>query len=382
MMQRRTLSRLAVACALMVLAPELQGQAPATLKTIWHVAAAGWGTPAVDGSWAYFLTQHHEVVALHATTGEVRWRQGTGEPGPWTYGLKPVLTERTLIVPDYNLVGFDRQTGSLRWRFDPREGYGPGIYMGPVLNGVVITGSPSGRIYAVEGDSGALRWIALVANETSTVFAPASSDGMLFATYSNQTAPPTGGVVALDAATGRERWRADFPRPEDPFLPSNSSGGLAVVDELVIAPSGDGKIHAFARASGAIRWSIPRLTGKTEGIIPPSDRDYRAVTAWAGTLVAGSTTGYVLAYDIATQKERWRHAGGRDGSTAFAFVNDGINAYVPYISGMLVTLDLATGAERWRVGDWRDGFSWPPTVVGDQVFVSGSHTGFFAFLAR
>ena len=47
----------------------------------WQLPLPGWGEPAADGSAAYVLTRAHEVVALDAATGSLRWRAPTGGPG-------------------------------------------------------------------------------------------------------------------------------------------------------------------------------------------------------------------------------------------------------------------------------------------------------------
>ena len=100
---------------------------------IWHVAGEGRGRPAADWSTAFFLSKRHEVVALHAQSGQVRWRASTGQPGESTNGSAVALAGDIVAAGDYNVVAFDRATGEFRWRFEPDDGYGPGIYLGDAI---------------------------------------------------------------------------------------------------------------------------------------------------------------------------------------------------------------------------------------------------------
>jgi outer membrane protein assembly factor BamB len=293
-----------------------------------------------------------------------------------------VIVGDLVVAGDYNLIAFDRGTGAMRWRFTPSDGYGPGISLGSGVNGRVFTGSPAGRVYAIDARSGTLGWSVVVANDDqTTVYQPASDGSIVVAGYTTFGSPSIGGVVAIDPDSGRERWRARFPRPEDPSLDTNSAGQLVLADDVVIAPSGDGVIYAFDRASGSIRWSIPRLTGSIEGIITATDREYRALTRSERTLVAGSLTGYVVAVDLDTRQERWRYAGGYNGSTAYRLSSDGRVVYVPYVSGFLVAIDLARGVEIWRTRDWQAGFLYPPAIAGDTLHLGGASAGFYALSA-
>jgi outer membrane protein assembly factor BamB len=285
-------------------------------STLWHVDGKGRGLPAADSSAVYFLSKYHEVVALDANSGSLLWKRGTGESGETTSGISVVLTGPVVVAGDYDVVAFERGSGAIRWRFAPTDGYGPGIYLGGANGGAVFTGSPAGRLYAIDRNTGSLRWSCVVANDANTtVFQPAVDDDLAVAGYTTFVAPSVGGVIAVDARTGRERWRVAFPRPADASLSTGSAGGPVLVDDLVVAASGDGTIYAFDRTTGSARWSIPRVGGLPVGAIVSTDRDFRALARTKETLVAGSLTGYVVAYDLRTRRERWRYGGMAHGST-------------------------------------------------------------------
>ena len=351
---------------------------PPAPPALWHIAGQARSGAAADQETAYFVSKQHEVTAVDAATGTVRWRRLTGEWGDLHWGETAVAAGSVVVVADYNLVAFDRKTGLQRWRFIPREGYGPGIYMGAATETHVLTGSPAGRVFSVELETGQLQWTAVVSSEgKTTVFSPVVRGPVVAAGFSEFTLPGVGGVTMLAADSGRLLWKRYFPPPDDPALSTHLGGGPVFDGAVVIAASGDGVIHAFDVGTGEIQWSIPRVKPAGPSLISP-DRDFRALTITNGTLVSGSATGIVIGYDLATRKEKWRFHDPSIWSTAFRTSSaDGV-AYIPYLSGMVVALDAGTGHELWRMGDWSQGFIWPPAFSGNRTVISGSGHGYVA----
>ena len=356
---------------------------PRVLTRAWTVPGAAVGSPAADDATAYFLSKYHELVAVDAASGQVRWRQPTNESGFGGTGGTVVVAGSVVVVGDDNVLGFNRLTGALRWRFQPSEGYGPGFYLGyqATADGVIYAGSPSGRLYAVDTLTGRPRWTTVVAGDgKTTVYPPRFSGAYVAAGYTEFVAPSLGGIVMLDAATGRIVWSRAFPTPRDRSLSVSWAGGPVFVDELVIVSAGDGIIHAYDVASGNERWSIPPVTVLPGNLIDPA-RDFRGLAVSGRTLISGSLTGEIAAYDLDSREERWRYSAGRLGSVIFRIEAIGDVVYIPFAGGTLVALQASDGAELWRVGDWTASILWPPVLWGDLVIVSGAVDGYSAFHA-
>jgi len=292
------------------------------------------------------------------------------------------------VVGDYNLIAFDRTTGAFRWRFVPLVGYGPGIYLGHATPSLVLAGSPAGRVYAISTAAGELVWSAVIANDgRTTVFQPVVDRGDVAVVFATFSAPPRGGAALLDLATGRERWRASFPAVADSLLGTGAAGGPVMTDDLVITASGDGTIHAFDRRNGMTRWTLPPVVTSIPGIPAPgpgprppplsSGADFRPLTVSGRTLIAGSLGSHVVAYDLASRRERWRHVDIASGSVSFAAASDERYAYLPYVSGRHIAIDAVTGVERWRTGT-HEGFRWPAAAANGRVYLAGSKGGFVA----
>lgn len=368
-----------------------RGQRPVPLPpsapvVAWRANGEGRGRPAIEGATVFFLSARHEVVAFDAATGDLRWRQPTGEPGESTAGSAVAVAGPVVVAGDYNLVAFDRIVGSMRWRFTPAVGYAPGLYLGGTTASMVTAGSPAGRLYAVSAETGGLLWTAGVeGSAAATVFSPATDGGVVVAGYTLFGSPATGGVLCVEAATGRERWRVAFPRSTDPLLGTGSAGGPILAGGLVIAASGDGRVYAFDRGTGAIAWTLPAIEGVQailRGPLPLPDTttspDYRPLSRSGPFLFVGSLKGPVVAYELATRRERWRYLDPSQGSVSFGLASDRRSVYVPFASGRQVALAISTGHERWRTADSADGLVWPSASSRTHVFMAGGKGGFVA----
>jgi outer membrane protein assembly factor BamB len=353
-----------------------------TMAPLWHTAARGRGMPAVRGNRAYALSTDHHVVALSLDDGTEQWRRSTGESGWITEGFRVVVAGDAVIAGDWDLYAYHAESGNRLWEFHPSTGYGPGGFLGQAWGDRVFTGSPSGSIYAVAATTGRELWRAPIeTNGQTSVFEPVTDGAVVVAGYTIFTAPNTGGVVAVDAATGKERWRFKYPAPADRSLSAYWAGGPVLTKDLAIASSGDGQVWALDLQNGVLRWTLPALTGPIDGIITTTNREVRSLAVEQGRLIVGSLTGYLVAYDIATQREVWRLENGRLGSIGFDDFTSGNGVvYVPYASGFLIAVEVERGAVLWQTRDYKQGLAWPPAVAGDRVVAAGA-AGFWAFPA-
>lgn len=354
-----------------------QPTAPAPTP-LWHIAGQARSGAAADESTAYFVSKQHEAIAVDVATGAIRWRQFTGEWGDLHGGETAVAAGSVVVVGDYNLIAFDRKTGARRWHFEPSDGFGPGLFLGAATETVVFTGSGAGRAYAVEAESGRMRWSTEISTAaTASVFSPVLSASLVAVGFSEYSAPAVGGVAMLAADSGRILWKRWFPKPDDPTLATNLGGEPVFHGDVVIAGSSDGMIYAFDIRSGAIKWSLPRVTLPEQSLFA-ADRDVRPLTITKNILITGSLSGIVHGYDLATRQEKWRFHHEKIGSNSFRIASAEGVAYIPYFSGMVVALDARTGTELWRIGDWRMGFIWPPAFSGNRIIISGSGHGYVA----
>jgi outer membrane protein assembly factor BamB len=118
-------------------------------------------------------------------------------------------------------------------------------------------------------------------------------------------AGPHGQLVALDAATGRERWRHDLVKAFDATVPVWGFAASPLVEAgLVIVPTGGATsrgLLAFDRATGRPAWSAPhtKRTAYSSAIASTIAGTRQIVVASGDQIFGVSTDGKLL----------WTHAG-------------------------------------------------------------------------
>jgi outer membrane protein assembly factor BamB len=319
----------------------------------------------------YVLSRAHEVVSLDKTSGVIRWRRplplANGMDSSFPMGSVVESTTGTVIVGDYDVLALDRRTGRLMWRFSPEDGYAPGVYLGVVTADSVYTGSPGGRLHAIDTSNGRPRWSLPLHDHQATVYQPIVEGGIVFAGFSLFERPTRGGVVAVEAKTGVERWRAHFPAPSEEAGERNTAwaGGPVTWSHLVIAAASTGSIYAFDRRTGSLTLSMgsPHAADVAQ--------DFRPMVVTGDSLVVGSLTGLVVAYRLPLFQERWRYSPSEAGSVSFGMTAAGDSVLVPYAGGRLVGLDLTDGHVRWTAPPEAGVFAWPPATDGRHIFTVG-----------
>lgn len=335
--------------------------APAGPRLVWQVMEPARGIPARDDQSAYFLTHRHELVAVSVTSGRVRWRVPMEATGA-TFGSRVVVRGEVVVAGDYDLIGVDRRTGRSMWTFTAADGGGSGMHLGERSGDLVFTGSLAGSLHAVAIATGQPRWSIRVGDpSTTTVYSPVTQGRVVAAAFTDFGPTPAGGLVVADVRTGRVRWQRAVPGSV------GASGNPVFVGDAVVVASREGTIHAFSLGGGRPLWTLPKVE------VLGGEQDYRPLAVSGRSLIAGSLSGEVAAYDLLTRRVRWRRTPSI-ASVAFSIGATDAVVYVPYFSNHLVALDARDGTELWRLGGGPSQFRWPPLVEGPLLFVSGSQS--------
>lgn len=179
-------------------------------------------------------------------------------------------------------------------------------------------------------------------------------DGKLFATNG------VGDVVALDAATGREIWKV---RPAGPLrgAPTIAFGAVYVMTQ-------DNQIHAVSIEDGSPIWQESGAVGLAGvfGVAAPA--------AGQGTVVAGYSSGELVAYRYENGRTLWSDALARTSiSTEVGTLTD-VDAdpiidagrvYALGQGGRMAAYELVTGQRLWELN--LAGIS-TPAVAGAWIF--------------
>lgn len=270
--------------------------------------------------------------------------------------------------------------GGVAWRFATG---GPVRSTPALVDGILYVGGTDGRMYAISADLGTLEWAFDVGS--SVVSSPAVAAGhVVFIDRSNV-------IHALDRNTGEEEWRRetgpDLPLPWgwegwDYIGPSATviADPRSADAELVIIGSGAGGVYALDAGTGSERWRF-EVGARVRSTPAVSD----------GTVYIGASDGVLYALDLGTGQEKWRFETSGVSMNAADFGFDRTQIYSsPTVAGgyvyfgsrdaSLYALDAASGTMAWHR---EDGSAWvigSPAFQNDRLFVGRSSSG--AFRAR
>ncbi|WP_419809078.1 PQQ-binding-like beta-propeller repeat protein [Sphingomonas sp.] len=170
-----------------------------------------------------------------------------------------------------------------------------------------------------------------------------------------------GEVVALQAADGKELWRA---KPGGPLR-----GAPTVANGVVYVLSQDDQLFALDQDKGTVNWS-GQGTAESQGVFGVA-----APAAGQGSVVAGFSSGELNAYRYENGRQLWQDALSRTSiSTSVSSIAD-IDAapvidngrvYAVGQGGRMVALDLGTGRRLWEQN--LAGIA-TPWLAGEWLFV-------------
>jgi polyvinyl alcohol dehydrogenase (cytochrome) len=182
------------------------------------------------------------VVALGLTDGRTRWVRKlagpsgfAGPPGSAAFATSPIL--RTLSLT--------RQ--------------------------ILLATQQSGIVYGLDPDrDGAVLWQSQLdlAGVPGVQWGPAADHRSIYAAFAAHpadaapptSASPTGGLVALDVATGRLRWATPAPLPPCSWGPKDcshtESQAVTVIPGIAFSGATDGHLRAYSAIDGHITWDF------------------------------------------------------------------------------------------------------------------------------
>lgn len=230
----------------------------------------------------------------------------------------------------------------------------------PVIGGgSLFVVDTDGTVHAFDEQTGARRWshrMEVAGNLQNAAFGGGASydGGRVYATNG------VGEVVALDAGTGAQVWKA---KPAGPLR-----GSPTVAFNTVFVMTQDNQIHALAAATGAPVWN------ESGSIAQAGVFGVAAPAAGQGTVIAGYSTGELVAYRYENGRVLWSDALARTSiSTQVGSLTD-IDAdpiiaegrvYALGQGGRMASYELVTGQRIWELNV--GGIS-TPALAGEWIF--------------
>ncbi|WP_458208091.1 outer membrane protein assembly factor BamB family protein [Haladaptatus sp. NG-SE-30] len=347
------------------------------LAKVWDTeildAEAGCRYPAVaDGIVCAISSAESKIVTFESTDGSIRWTFDGGEfDGIGMPTTPPAISGDTVYVgftyqracpstgcEDASFVAgrmfaLDRNSGAVRWTVEfPAE-----VRTSPIIaDDNLVVGDTSGAVTVLDAATGVPRWRTAV-GDAHVADGLAVADGTIYVGGTTADDPSRGYLVALDGTTGTEQWRVATER--------EVGDAVAVGDGMVYAGTGatkhDGYVLAVDAASGEEVWR-----GKTGRIV-------RSAPAIGDGLVYATTYDTAYAFDAATGEQQWRFRADDAFGGMSSPVVDAHSVYIdPHVN--LYALDRTTGAVRWSATDEPVDNFIDPVIADGRVYV-GSASG-------
>jgi outer membrane protein assembly factor BamB len=239
-----------------------------------------------------------------------------------------------------------------------------------LAQGVLFFGSGDGQLYAVDAATGKERWRFKTGGAVHS--SPAVAQGVVYFTSRD------GSLYAVDAAKGRQVWKHQMGRDLqyangfDYYLSSPTIVGMTL-----FVGGGDGHLYAIDVRTGKVLWSYA------------AGSRIRGTPAVEGNAVfVGTMDGYLLAVDKNRGSLLWRFATlgstlkiedfGYDRSALVSSpsVANGV-VTVGCRDGFLYAVDAATGTKKWSNNHEISWVLSTPAVDDGKVYVGSSDAQFF-----
>jgi outer membrane protein assembly factor BamB len=296
--------------------------------------------PAVAYGRLYFTNNSGVMFAVNAKTGKRAWKKRIGR----CVAASPAVAGHTVYQAFLNrppcnskakpgrlegeVIAFAAGFGKIRWR----QRIGPTESSPLVVDGLVYVGDWRGRVYALDAETGRVRWTFQGKGRIKGGIAR-SGNRLYVGTYD-------GYLYALRATTGKVIWRT---RSQDRLGGRGQFYSTPTIAYgRVYVGSTDGKVYSFGAASGKLRWSQG-----TGGYV------YGSPAVWRKTVYVGSYSGRFYALDAATGDIRWRFD-TNDQISGSATVINGV-VYFSTFDERTYALDAFTGKVLWTYADGKYG---------------------------
>ena len=389
------------------------------IKWKFHTAGRVISSPAVVDDVVYVGSTDSNLYALDLASGALRWKFETQS---WVTSSPAVESGRVFFESyDGSFYALDAATGQLKWKFatggekrysgthlhhlepaaevmpDPWDFY---LSSPSVWNGLVFFGSGDGNIYALDADSGALKWKFQTGDVVHS--SPAIEDRILY----------IGGwdsyLYALDASTGKEKWR--FKTGEDPDVHNHVGiqsspavrGGVVYFgcrDSYVYAvdassgkqiwkfstdgswvnnsPVADSDVVYFATSIPGILHAINAKTGASVFHLPTGTPVFASMALSKGNSYVGNFGGKLTAIDIKAQKPIWSFEtdGAKQNAPALTNADGSIKFEAVFPSQKLFYDDMVIAVDKlFSMGSILSS----PVPVGNTLLVGSTDGNLYA----
>lgn len=324
-------------------------------------------SPVVGADGTIYVGSADRTFYALAPDGTLRWKHQTGE----IIDSSGLLDDRGRVYfgsGDGRLRALDAATGAEVWSFtadDPKTNqafinwFEGNVAIGP--DGTLYVPNDNFFVYAIDRDTGAVRWRFKMPDQTWSLPAVDAATGALFV-GNNNLLPALGKNTFGLGADGQVSWSIGT-------LGTIAASPMLTPDGKVVVGGFDGYVRAYAKSTGDQLWEFATR-----------DHVYASPARLPdGTIVQASADGTVYGLDPDTGTRRWAFDTAEPIRSSPAVDGDG-NVYFGSGEGRLFVLD-AKGALRWSmrlVDEERNDLNASPALGVDAVYLAGESGQIFS----
>ncbi|KAF1709785.1 outer membrane protein assembly factor BamB [Pseudoxanthomonas kalamensis DSM 18571] len=324
-----------------------------------------WQAPAIADGRVYAAAVEGGVYALDLQTGKEIWRYRPDKDAPESVMPQAEIREapeggdetkeEKRLRKEANKLAKKRAKRKL----DLRLSGGPGVG-----GGLVVIGTLSGKVIALDAANGSEKWRAQVRSEI--ISAPAIGENLVLVRGNDGT------VTAFDAGSGEQRW---FAQQDTPALTVRGNAPLVLGPSVVFVGNDNGNVTALSLSDGRLLWELP--VGIPEGrseLDRMADVDGAPVLDGA-TLYATSYKQETVAIDGPSGRVMWTRDNGGVGGLALSYAS----VLVSDRESTVWALERYGGGALWSNPTLARRSLTAPTVQGDYAVV-GDFDGYVHWL--
>jgi eukaryotic-like serine/threonine-protein kinase len=327
----------------------------------------GWPGSVSEGGTLYVSTMDGRVVALNPDSGSRKWDweptagqtgttassftcAGSSLVGGLFYGAPAAANGMVYVVFHTGKVyAINAESGAQKWDYDLRSTASGGVAVG---NGTVFVGSANGKLTALDAGNGSFKWEFSTDNEVWAT--PAVVDGVVYFGSLDHS------FYALNAVDGTKKWAF------------KTGGGIAstplIVDGVVYIGSFDNKFYAIDADTGTQKWVF-------EGA---GNWFWSEAVYDNGIIYAGSLDHNVYALDAGNGTLAWpKPFKASDQVKSSPVIVGGVLA-VASENGKIYGLDLKTGDKKWEFDNINTKVPSPLCAAGGTVYINSQDNKLYA----
>ncbi len=302
---------------------------------------------------------------------------------PWRYGKNSFADDAMLMFrgnPEHTFYGtgpLPEEKPEIKWRFktsvirnvirgNPTTWAGTGWTGTAVkLDDYVFFGSPGGHVYALEAETGVLRW----KHRGRGMFKGSAClyENRLYIGNTDNL------LRCIDAATGRLVWKVDTYRDLD-------SSPCVVNDKLYIAGE-NGNLRCLVPQTGKQIWKR-FVDGIGPGTLPGSNGSETSPAVADGQVFTATYDGILFCVNAETGEIEWKANTGDDTDASPVVYGDHVYACAEEKAPYLYCFDRKDGREVWRYGKGAGAFYSTPAIAHDLIWVGAEDRNLHCVDAR